>query len=225
LAIADRLADDGAVVIGADVTAPPSSTKTLSLAPGTITPWHLDVTAELSWSALLDALAGERPAILVNNAGGVLERSLIHESSVESWERTIALNLTSAYLGMRCILPLMLDAGTGVIVNMCSISGFAAHADAAAYQAAKSGIRALTKSAAIAYGPRGVRVNAVTPSIIATPAVARETPEHIESFVGRVPVGRLGDPHEVAAAVAFLVGDDASFITGGNLVVDGGFLA
>jgi NAD(P)-dependent dehydrogenase (short-subunit alcohol dehydrogenase family) len=215
--IAERLAADGAAVIAADITSagrePP--------VPGQVASWRLDVTSEADWAAVSPL----RPSVLVNNAGGVGPRAWLHEQSLDDWNATLALNLTSVFLGMRAVLPAMLEARSGTIVNLCSISGLRAHADAPAYQAAKNGIEALTRSAAVAYSPLGVRVNAVTPSIVDTPQVAGETPEHIASFLSRVPTGRMGSPADIAGAVAFLVGDDAGFVTGANLLVDGGFLA
>ena len=215
LAIAERLAGEGAAVVAADISNPAASER-VRPSSSQIVPWQLDATSESSWDALVAATADASPTILVNNAGGVVDWSVLDKHSLRAWDLTLALNLTSAFLGMRSVLPSMLERGTGAIVNMCSISGIAGHADAPAYQAAKSGIRALTKSAAIAYGPRGVRINAVTPSIIATPGVARESAEHIDAYVSRVPIGRMGEPGEVAAAVAFLVSDEAAFITGAN---------
>ena len=223
-AISERLAADGAHVIVVDIAEAEGDRLAHRLGGGSRFV-AFDVTRESNWARLARDLRADPPAILVNNAGGVRDRAMVVDHALESWQQTLDLNLTSAFLGMKHMIPLMIEKGRGAIVNLSSISGVGAEPDAPAYQAAKNGIRSITRSAALAYAEYGIRVNAVTPSMINTPAVAAETPEHRAAFLTRIPLGRVGEPEEVAAAVAFLVSDEAGFITGTNLVVDGGFLA
>jgi 3alpha(or 20beta)-hydroxysteroid dehydrogenase len=186
---------------------------------------RLDVTLEGDWADLVREIDGDPPDVLVNNAGGLLDAQVLHETSVETWAKTIELNLTSVFLGMRAILPMMLARGSGSIVNVGSVSGIAGQADAPAYQAAKAGVLLLTKNGAVTYGGAGVRINALTPSVVETPALARETDARTDSFLAKVPMGRPATPDEVAAGAVFLASSDASYVNGTNLVVDGGYLA
>jgi NAD(P)-dependent dehydrogenase (short-subunit alcohol dehydrogenase family) len=119
----------------------------------------------------------------------------------------------------------MRERGGGSIVNLCSFSGLVAQPDAPAYQAAKAGVWLLTRNAAVTYGADRIRVNAISPSVIATPALSAETDERTAYYLGRVPLGRAGTPEEVAAAAAYLASDEAAYVTGANLAVDGGYLA
>jgi NAD(P)-dependent dehydrogenase (short-subunit alcohol dehydrogenase family) len=119
----------------------------------------------------------------------------------------------------------MLSREQGAIVNVCSMSGFVAQPDAPAYQAAKGGLWILTRNAALTYASRGIRVNAISPSVIATTALDAEPDERTAYFLGRVPMGRAGQPEDVAAAAAYLASDEARYVTGANLAVDGGYLA
>ena len=153
-----------------------------------------DVTRESNWARLAGDLRADPPAILVNNAGGVRDRAMVADHALESWQQTLDLNLTSAFLGMKHMIPLMIEKGRGAIVNLSSISGVGAEPDAPAYQAAKNGIRSITRSAALAYAEYGIRVNAVTPSMINTPAVAAETPETGLRFSPGSRSGESGNP-------------------------------
>jgi 3alpha(or 20beta)-hydroxysteroid dehydrogenase len=126
---------------------------------------------------------------------------------------------------MRAILPSMLARGAGSIINVGSISGVRAQDDAAGYQAAKGGLRLLSRNAAVTYASSGIRVNCVDPGAIRTAAVALEPPERLRPFLARTPMGRQGEPAEVAAVVAFLASDESSFVTGAEYSVDGGYLA
>jgi 3alpha(or 20beta)-hydroxysteroid dehydrogenase len=186
---------------------------------------RLDVTREVDWAELMQTLAGRPPDVLVNNAGGLLDAQTLHETSLETWQRTLELNLTSVFLGTRAVLPSMIQRGRGAVVNVCSVSGVVGQTDAPAYQAAKAGVLLLTKNAAVTYGGAGVRVNALTPSVVATGALRRETDARTASFVRKVPLGRAATPAEVAAAAVFLASSEASYVNGANLVVDGGYLA
>jgi NAD(P)-dependent dehydrogenase (short-subunit alcohol dehydrogenase family) len=221
LAIAQALAGEGARVVLADVRVPEGEAAAAAVG-GAAAFRPLDVTREDDWSALVDEI---EPDVLVNNAGGLLDSRPLHESDLEAWSRTIDLNLTSVFLGMRAVLPSMLERGGGVIVNVASVSGIAGQADAPAYQAAKAGVLLLTKNAAVTYGGAGIRVNALTPSVVATDALARETDERTASFLARVPLGRPATTAEVAAAAVFLASPASSYVNGANLVVDGGYLA
>jgi 3alpha(or 20beta)-hydroxysteroid dehydrogenase len=217
-AIAKRLISQGATVLATDRdgTAGPTTARELGCE------FHvLDVTDEAAWAALHP----ERVDILINNAGGLLSSAVLHEHDLATWHATLELNLTSVFLGMRWAVTRMLAQGSGSIVNVCSMSGLVGQPDAPAYQAAKAGVALLTRNAAVTYGPNGIRVNAVSPAMVATPAVADEAPERTASFLARVPLGYIGEPEDVAAAAAYLAGDDARYVTGANLVVDGGYLA
>ena len=180
-----------------------------------------DVTREEEWGKLDE----DDVDILVNNAGGLLTADVIDRHDLVDWRATLDLNLTSVFLGMRWVLPKMIERGKGVIVNVASVSGMTAQPDAPAYQAAKAGVVMLTRNAAVTYGHRGVRVNAVSPSVVATPALGKEPPDRLDAFLSRVPLGHAAEPEDVASAIAYLASDEARYVSGAVLAVDGGYLA
>jgi NAD(P)-dependent dehydrogenase (short-subunit alcohol dehydrogenase family) len=180
-----------------------------------------DVSREEEWGKLDE----DGVDILVNNAGGLLTADVIDKHDLATWRATLDLNLTSVFLGMRWVLPKMIERGKGAIVNVASVSGMTGQPDAPAYQAAKAGVVMLTRNAAVTYGHRGVRVNAVAPSVVATPALGEEPPERLDAFLARVPLGHAAEPEDVAAAIAYLASDEARYVSGAVLAVDGGYLA
>ena len=191
---------------------------------------HLDVTREGDWhTAVREAVARYGNLdVLVNNAGIRSNPYQIHEEPVEMWDRTIDVNLKGVFLGTRAAIPAMLDAGGGSIINISSQLGIVAVPyNGAAYQTAKGGVRILTKAAALQYAKHGIRVNSVHPGPIVTEMTreGRNNPERLEMMLARIPMGRYGEPEEVANAVLYLASDESSFVTGSEVVVDGGWTA
>ncbi len=145
-----------------------------------------------------------------------------------AWNRTLDVTLTAVFTGLRAAVPVMRAAGGGVVVNVASVSGLAGDRGLAAYNAAKAGVVNLTRTAALELAAAGIRVNAVCPGLIDTPALRRafgRQPAREALARAAVPVGRLGRPEEVARAILFLASDEASYVTGTTLVVDGGLTA
>ena len=162
-------------------------------------------------------------SLLFNNAGiGSMAR--LHDYPLDEWERLLRVNLSGVYHGIRAAAPLMLETGGGAIVNTASISGTRPAAGEGPYAAAKAAVAALTATAALEYGPR-IRVNAVAPGMIdtaLTQPLLQVFPEQRERFERDTPIGRVGTPEDVADVVVFLCSDMARFVTGQNLIVDGG---
>jgi len=164
-----------------------------------------------------------------NNAGiSGRERWLTAEYPEEEWDRVTSINLKGVWLCMKAEIPQMLKQGGGAIVNTASVAGLVGIAGTVAYIAAKHGVTGLTKAAAMEYAKAGIRVNAVCPGYIHTPLVQRTfdaNEGYEERVAARHPIGRLGEPEEIAQAVVWLSSDAASFVTGHNMPVDGGYMA
>jgi NAD(P)-dependent dehydrogenase (short-subunit alcohol dehydrogenase family) len=162
-----------------------------------------------------------------NNAGIGGEQNPTGDYSIESWNRVLAVNLSGAFYCMRYEIPAMLRTGGGAIVNMASILGQVGFAGSPAYVSAKHGLIGLTRTAAIEYSKANIRINAVGPAFIRTPMISalEENPETLNMLVSMHPIGRLGEPEEVAEFVIWLSSSQASFVTGNFYAVDGGYLA
>ena len=166
--------------------------------------------------------------VLFNNAGIEGEQAPTADCSLENWDRVIAINLKGVFLGMKYGIPAMLNSGGGAIINNASVAGLVGFAGIPAYCASKGGIVQLTKTAALEYARQGIRVNVICPGVIWTPMVERftATSEDVRATLEAMePIGRFGQPEEVARLALFLACDDSSFCTGAPFVVDGGFVA
>jgi NAD(P)-dependent dehydrogenase (short-subunit alcohol dehydrogenase family) len=190
-----------------------------------------DVSSDVDARRMIDACVERygRIDILVANAG-VIPLGAITESTAEDWDRVMSIDGRGMFLTCKYAIEAMLETGGGSIVCLSSISGMAGQARQSTYGPAKFAASGLTKHLAVEWADKGIRVNAVAPGTIRTEAVRRlpEQPggaEYIEAIRRNHPMGRLGEPEEVAKAIAFLASDDASFITGAILAVDGGYLA
>ncbi|MEZ4684432.1 MAG: SDR family oxidoreductase, partial [Caldilineaceae bacterium] len=162
-----------------------------------------------------------------NNAGIGGEQNQTADLSIKGWQHTLAINLSGVFYSMKYQIPAMLMSDGGAIVNMASILGQVGFAGAAGYVAAKHGVVGLTQAAALEYAPQGIRINAVGPGFIHTPMI-HELEENLElksALVALHPIGRLGQPEEVAELVIWLSSEKASFVTGAYYPVDGGYLA
>lgn len=216
--VADMLAEEGRKVV-ADITG----------AGGEAFYVHLDVTNEGSWQELMGATVAKfgKLNILVNNAGlsGSYDPDIL---STEVWDRLMEVNAKGVFLGVKHAVPEMRKAGGGSIINISSISGFVGQEYIhMGYNASKGAVRILTKSAAVQYAKEGIRVNSVHPGIMPPMRTSRGTadPARRAQMIAAVPMGREGQREEVAYAVLFLASDEASYITGTEIVVDGGYLA
>jgi 3-oxoacyl-[acyl-carrier protein] reductase len=222
-AIAERLAGDGAQVLIADIDEAAATEAAGQIGSGALG-HRLDVTDPASWTAAVDRATTEwgRLDILVNNAGIAGRSAPTWELAVDEWNEVIAIDLSGVFLGCRAVLPGMLASESGRIVNIASIAGKEGNPNAVPYSAAKAGVIGLTKAIAKEVATRGVYVNCVTPAVIETPILSQVSDEHIRYMTSRIPMGRMGQPQEVAALVAFLCSDELSFATGAVFDISGG---
>ncbi len=229
--MARLFAGEGAKVVVADVLDADGKLVVADIvkANGAATFQRLDVASEAEWRWAVDAALAEygRLDILVNDAG--LSGSAVEDLfDTAAWDRLMAVNARGVFLGMKFAIPVMKAAGGGSIVNISSISGITGqHGVHVGYNASKGAVRTLTKAAAVQHGPDNIRVNSVHPGLMPPMRSSGRTadPEVRAKMLRQVPMGRAGRPEEVANAVLFLASDEASYITGAELYVDGGYLA
>ncbi len=188
---------------------------------------HLDVTDEAAWAAVVARVEAESGQIdvLVNNAGVLLFKSLL-QTSLENYRRVLDVNLIGTFLGIKAVAPGMIARGAGAIVNISSVDGMKGGNGIAAYASSKWGVRGLTKVAAMELGHRGVRVNSVHPGGVDTAMINADgrSRELVNKGFRNIPLQRVGGPEEIARATAFLASDEASYMAGAELVVDGGMV-
>jgi cyclopentanol dehydrogenase len=191
-----------------------------------VIPLHLDVTRAADWRAAVDTCEREFGGldVLVNNAG-IYNVNGVEETSEEEWDSIVNINQKGVWLGMKAAVPAMRRRSGGSIINISSIYGLIGSAGSAAYHGTKGAVRLLTKAAAAQYASDKIRVNSVHPGVILTPMVDLVPRSELQPLIEMAPMKRAAQPEEVGWCVVFLASDEASFVTGSELVVDGGYTA
>ncbi len=188
----------------------------------------LDVTSEEDWLRVVYAAVTSygKLDVLVNNAG-ISNRAVLEETSIEAWDRVMAVNAKGVFLGTKAAIPEMRRAGGGSIINISSIYGLVGSEGSDAYHASKGAVRLFTKATAIQYAGDGIRVNSVHPGFVDTLLTSQfhASPGVRENRLSRTPAGRLGVPEDIAPGILYLASDESSFVTGSELVIDGGMTA
>ena len=219
------LAQEGARVVLGDTRDEELASTASSLrdAGHDVRAMHLDVTSQESWREVVRSAeeAYGPVTVLVNNAG-IYELGGAESAELEEWHRVIAVNQTGTFLGMKAVIPSMRRGGGGSIVNISSVHGLIGSPHGIAYHASKGAVRLMTKQAAVEYGPEGIRVNSLHPGVIHTPMNAGFD---LSELIAGTPLRRGARPEEMAMAVLFLASEEASFITGAEIAVDGGMTA
>ncbi|MAT08105.1 MAG: SDR family NAD(P)-dependent oxidoreductase [Dehalococcoidia bacterium] len=222
---------EGAKVIMADLLEPPDIATISETHPeaGELTYFKLDVTDEKSWQDLYKYVDKQfkRLDILVNNAGIYLLKD-IEETTLSDWQHVMNVNATGVFIGTKLALPLMRSTGSGSIINISSTSGITGSPFEVAYTASKGAVRLFTKSAALHSAKDNIRINSVHPATTDTSMVDviwESSPTIRQTVTDNVPLGRLAEPSEIAKTVVFLASDDSSYMTGSELIVDGGMTA
>ncbi|GAA1663133.1 SDR family NAD(P)-dependent oxidoreductase [Kribbella sp. NPDC056951] len=226
-AVAEGLAAAGAGVVLADVDGGRCEAAAAEIeAAGRVVAVKADVTDPDAWSMLTRTARRcfGYPTLLVNNAG-VLGSHGLTGVTADEWDRVVEVSQRGTWLGMQNVVPSMHLAGGGAIVNVSSVFGLVGSSAAFAYHGAKGAVAAMTRAAAVELAGAGIRVNAVSPGLVETPMTVDLPAQFVADFVAATPMRRMAVPREIAAAVLFLLSDDASFITGTDLLVDGGYAA
>jgi 3alpha(or 20beta)-hydroxysteroid dehydrogenase len=224
-AAARALAGEGATVVATDILdfARDGRVETQPWASGNVAERRLDVSDGSAWADLADWLRTEHGRVdaLVNNAG-IAARERLPNVTPDGWQRAFGVNVTGPLLGIQALVPLM-PAGSS-IVNVCSVAALSGHV-AAAYTASKWALRGLSRAASLEFGPRGIRVNAVMPGLVETPLMAGASPAFRTAALAEIPLGRTGTVEDIAPLMVFLVSDESAYLSGAELVVDGGLTA
>jgi|LNFM01.1.fsa_nt_gb NAD(P)-dependent dehydrogenase (short-subunit alcohol dehydrogenase family) len=219
-AVSELFAREGATVFASDIASPATPySDGIEIIP-------LDVTSEGDWKTAVDFVVKKsgRLDVLINNAG-IIAYEPLHELDMTAWMKMIAVDQTGVFLGMREAIRVMRPQKSGSIVNISSIWGNSAVAGAHAYHAVKGAVRNMSKNAAMTYVGDGIRVNSVHPGFIHTPLTDAQAADLNAAVIAATPMKRGGKPIEIAYGCLFLASDEASYVTGAELVIDGGYLA
>ena len=226
-AIATAMAREGARIVAVDINIG-TAARVAQAVGGNAVGLACDVADREACDALAARVRAEigPVSVLVNNAGIIRRGKVTDANTRRDWDDTLAVNLDGPYNMVTAFLDQLRET-RGSVVNIGSIQSFVALPNSAAYTASKGGVRLLTKALAIELGPMGIRVNAIGPGFTATPlnADARQNPDYMANFTGRIPLGRIGAPEDIALPAVFLASDMARYITGVTIPVDGGYLA
>ncbi len=215
---------EGAKVVLTDINADKGEALAKELGDNALFIQH-DVTNEDDWTQVVKRTEDKfgQIDVLVNNAGITTHKSIL-DTSVESYRKILEINQVSVFLGMKAVIPSMIEAKQGSIINISSINGLVG--GAIGYTDSKFAVRGMTKAAALECAPHGIRVNSIHPGVIATPMIMQgDTKDAVEAFAKSIPMKRVAQPEEVSGMVLFLASDDSSYSTGSEFIVDGGLTA
>jgi 2,5-dichloro-2,5-cyclohexadiene-1,4-diol dehydrogenase 2 len=221
-------AAEGAKVVSGDVQEEPGRAvvETVNKSGGEAVFVRLDVTKETDWVSAVNTAVSRfgKLTTLINNAGIYWPQG-IEAETMEGWNKMVAVNQTGVWLGMKAAIPAMRNAGGGAIVNISSLYGLIGSPSSITYHATKGAVRLMTKAAALEYARQGIRANSIHPGQIDTPILAGLTPEQDAQIKEMTPLRRMGRPEEIAYGSLYLCSDEAAFVTGAELVIDGGWFA
>lgn len=219
---------NGALTLATDIGDPGERlAETLRANPERARFDKLDVRSEDDWERVLASCSETwgHPNVLFNNAGALGSGKPIHEETIEAMRASLEVNALGHFLGMKAVIPGMLELGGGAIINTSSVWGIYAAPNNAAYHCAKGACHQMTKNAAVTYAPHNIRINSLLPGYVDTPMSRGVTPEEAEKLIRFTPAGRRAAPEEVSGLVVYLASEEATFTVGGTFTVDGGMAA